>query len=222
MAHEDCEGHKGILFPGDVQWMTAGRGILHSEFPATRGDSRGLQLWVNLAAKDKMVKPIYQEMSDAQIPRGEKDGVTVKVIAGESLGVSSPVRTLTPAYYLDVFMQPGSVLHQHIPEGWNSFAYVLEGEASFSRKEERPAVRHSTVVLGPGNGVSVWNNSAAARARFILIAGKPLNEPVAQSGPMVMNTRQEVQQAMMDFQYARNGFEKAVGWSSARDLRVEP
>lgn len=219
MAHEDCEGHSGIINAGDVQWMTAGKGIMHSEFPATEGDNRGLQLWVNLARKHKMCEPKYQELTDAQIPKAEKEGVQVKVIAGESLGVHSPVLTLTPTMYLDVTLRPGAELHQPVPEEFNAFAYVLDGVVTFGSPTGLPSPDHSSVLFGKGNGVSVYNTGVEA-ARFVLIGGQPLNEPVAQAGPMVMNTREEVMEAMRDFQMGRNGFERAVGWTAQRRLRA--
>lgn len=157
------------------------------------------------------VEPAYQELLASEIPSVEKDGVSVKVIAGESLGVSSPVFTRTPTMYLDFTLQPGASVHQPVPEGWNGFAYTLSGTAVFDDVESSP---HHTLQLGPGDGIRV-ENKGTEPARFVLIAGKPLNEPVVQHGPFVMNTREEIMQAFNDYQYGRNGFEKAHSWSSA-------
>lgn len=212
-THQDFAGHKGTIGAGDVQWMTAGRGIVHSEMPAADGVQKGLQLWINLSSKDKMIEPRYQELLSKDISRAEKDGVEVKIIAGEAFGVRSPVYTRTPTMYMDFTMQPGSQLHQPIPEGWNSFVYIIEGEGVFGREKASPVSAHHCLVLGPGDGLSVWNKSGKP-LRFALVAGQPLNEPVVQHGPFVMSTPAEIQQAMEDYYYGRNGFEKARHWSS--------
>eukprot|EP00897_Mesotaenium_endlicherianum_P006922 jgi/Mesen1/6258/ME000323S05385 len=220
MSHEDFEGHAGLLRSGDVQWMTAGRGIVHSELPASPRQNHGLQLWVNLPARDKMCKPNYQELAHGEIPQAERGGVRVKVIAGEAMGVSSPVRTLNPTMYLDFTMRPGSEMHQAIPEGWNAFCYVLAGSASFGAPDARESGPHTTLHLGRGDGVSVWKRAGppgggGGDCRFLLIAGRPIGEPVAQYGPFVMNTQAEIKQAMSDYQLGTNGFEKARGWKSS-------
>lgn len=157
------------------------------------------------------VEPAYQELLSSEIPKAEKDGVSVAVIAGEALGVSSPVFTRTPSMYLDFTLQPGASVQQHVPEGWNGFAYTLSGTAVFDAVESGP---HHTLQLGPGDSIKV-ENKGKEPARFVLIAGKPLNEPVVQHGPFVMNTREEIMQAFNDYQYGRNGFERAHAWSSA-------
>ncbi|XP_062213999.1 pirin-like protein [Phragmites australis] len=213
-THQDFAGHKGTIKAGDVQWMTAGRGIVHSEMPAGDGVQKGLQLWINLSSKDKMIEPRYQELLSKDISRAEKDGVEVRIIAGEAFGVRSPVYTRTPTMYMDFTMQPGSQLHQPIPEGWNAFVYIIDGEGVFGREKAAPSTAHHCLVLGPGDGLSVWNKSGAP-LRFALVGGQPLDEPVVQHGPFVMNTRTEIQQAMEDYYYGRNGFEKARQWSSS-------
>nr|XP_045085302.1 pirin-like protein isoform X3 [Aegilops tauschii subsp. strangulata] len=213
-THQDFSGRKGTIRTGDVQWMMAGRGIVHSEMPAADGVQKGLQLWINLASKDKMIEPRYQEIESKDISQAEKDGVAVRIIVGEAFGVRSPVYTRTPTMYMDFTMQPGSQLHQPIPEGWNAFVYIIEGEGVFGKENAVPASAHHCVVLGAGDGLSVWNRSGAP-LRFALAAGQPLNEPVVQQGPFVMNSRAQIQQAMEDYYYGRNGFEKASQWSSA-------
>ncbi|XP_051210819.1 pirin-like protein [Lolium perenne] len=204
-THQDFSGRKGTIRTGDVQWMTAGRGIVHSEMPASDGVQKGLQLWINLASKDKMIEPRYQELQSKDISRAEKDGVEVRIIAGEAFGVRSPVYTRTPTLYMDFTMQPGSQLHQPVPAGWNAFVYVIEGEGSFGREGAAPAAAHHCLVLGAdGDGLSVWNGSGAP-LRFVLAAGQPLKEPVVQQGPFVMNTRAEIERATEDYYYGRQG-----------------
>lgn len=212
MTHQDFAGHKGTIRAGDVQWMTAGRGIIHSEMPA-EANNNGLQLWINLKSNDKMIEPNYQELLSENIPSGEKDGVEVRVIAGESMGVNSPVYTRTPTMFLDFTMLPGTQLHQNIEESWNSFAYIMEGEGVFGSPNSSPIMSHHVIVFTQGDGLSVWNNSSNP-LRFVLIGGQPLNEPVAQYGPFVMNTQSEIEKTLEDYQNGRNGFEMRLNWRS--------
>ncbi|EGF80128.1 hypothetical protein BATDEDRAFT_19562 [Batrachochytrium dendrobatidis JAM81] len=213
--HEDFTGHKGTIGPGDLQWMTAGRGIVHAEMPASEVGT-GLQLWVNLPKKAKMMPPLYQELIAANVPFATSpDGLTsVKVIAGESYGVHAKVHTVTPIYYLDVSMQPNATFNQLIPEGYTAFAYTLTGGASFSTlANEQLADPHCTLVFS-SKGDSIKVVTASDPARFVIIAGEPINEPIVQHGPFVMNTEQEIREAIMDYQLGRNGFEKAASWES--------
>lgn len=214
ITHQDFAGHMGTIRTGDVQWMTAGRGIIHSEMPAGEGPQTGLQLWINLSSEDKMIEPRYQELTSEDIPRAEKDGVEVRVIAGESMGVRSPVYTRTPTMYLDFTLRPRAQLHQSIPESWNSFVYIIEGEGVFGSHNSSPVSAHHVLVLGPGDGLSVWNKSSSKPLRFVLAGGQPLNEPVVQHGPFVMNTQAEIDQAIQDYYYSKNGFEMAKHWRS--------
>ncbi|CAI5535643.1 unnamed protein product [Closterium sp. Naga37s-1] len=211
-VHEDFNGHKGQLHAGDVQWMTAGRGVVHSEMPGG-GPTHGLQLWVNLAAKDKMVPSAYQELRDSDIPKASHNGVHVAVIAGTALGVSSPVVTRTPTSYLSFRLDPGAHLAQPLPTAWNAFIYTLSGAASIGERGTEPTGAHHTVVLGAGDGVHVWNDGAE-ECRFVLIAGQPIGEAVVQYGPFVMNTEEEIEQALTDYRRGVNGFEKARTWRS--------
>ncbi|KAI4370413.1 hypothetical protein MLD38_018767 [Melastoma candidum] len=212
-VHQDFAGNKGKIRTGDVQWMTTGRGIVHSEMPATDGPNTGLQLWINLSSKDKMIEPRYQELLGENISRVEKDGVEVRVIAGQSMGVKSPVYTRTPTMFLDFTLRPGAETHQSIPESWNSFIYVLEGEGLFGSEDSSLVQPHNLLVLGGGDGVSVWNKSSEA-LRFVLIAGQPLNEPVVQHGPFVMNTKAQIEETIRDYRHGKNGFESAKYWTS--------
>ncbi|KAL6000627.1 hypothetical protein ACLOJK_024327 [Asimina triloba] len=212
-THQDFGGHKGTIRAGDLQWMTAGRGIIHSEMPAGEGIQRGLQLWINLSSRDKMIEPGYQELQSEDIARVEKDGVDVRIIAGEAMEVHSPVYTRTPTMFLDFTLKPGAQMHQPIPDSWNAFVYVLEGEGLFGNLSSSPAPAHHALVLSLGDGVSIWNRSGKP-LRFVLVGGQPLNEPVVQYGPFVMNTQAEIDQTIEDYHFCKNGFEKAKYWKS--------
>ena len=198
--HKDNHGHEGVITTGGLQWMTAGKGIIHSEMPANGELSHGLQLWVNLAAKHKMVQPKYQELDGNQVPIAHNDDntVTVRVIAGKAFGIESEVRTITPAMYLDVSMHSNAQYTQPVESEFNTFVYVLEGEATFGHPATVGGQR-DLLILGPGESVDVSTNSTQT-TRFVLIAGKPLGEPVAKYGPFVMNTQEEIEQAFSDYQ----------------------
>jgi len=216
--HEDFTGRRGVINPGDLQWMTAGRGIVHSEMPvASAGEGYGLQLWVNLSRKDKMVEPNYQELLNQDIPRASTpDGlVQVKIIAGESMSVRSPVYTRTPTMYLDFILKPNSPrFTQPIPQGWNAFVYILHGQGEFGSQKTLVDTHHVLILSRNGSGLDFRNTSDRDDCRFVLIAGQPLNEPIVQRGPFVMNTNEEIRQAMEDYQQAKNGFEHARHWQS--------
>jgi len=213
--HEDFTGRKGEMGPGDLQWMTAGKGIIHSEMPGNCL-TRGLQLWVNLRKVDKMVEPSYQEHRAEDIPSATKNGVTVKVIAGESMGVKSMVRTRTPTYYLDFKLAPSKdkaclPFIQYIPSGWTTFAYVLEGKVSFG---DRIISAHHTAVFSSEEDKIEFKNPSEVTAHFVLISGEPINEPIFQHGPFVMNSEKEIREAIFDYQNCQNGFEHARTWKS--------
>ncbi|XP_028617982.1 pirin isoform X2 [Grammomys surdaster] len=199
MAHEDFCGHVGKMNPGDLQWMTAGRGILHAEMPCSEEPAHGLQLWVNLRRSEKMVEPQYQELKSEEIPKPTKDGVTVAVISGEALGIKSKVYTRTPTLYLDFKLDQGAKHSQPIPKGPDDAQQKIEP--------------HHTAVLGEGDTVQLENKDPK-RSHFVLIAGEPLREPVVQHGPFVMNTNEEISEAILDFRNAKNGFEGAKTWKS--------
>ncbi|XP_015101949.1 pirin isoform X2 [Vicugna pacos] len=199
MAHEDFCGHAGQLNPGDLQWMTAGQGIVHAEMPCSEEPVHGLQLWVNLRSSQKMVEPRYQELKSNEIPKPSKDGVTVAVISGEALGIKSKIYTYTPTLYLDFKLDQGAKHSQPIPKGPDDAQQKIQS--------------HHTAVLGDGDNVQVENKDLE-RSHFILIAGEPLREPVVQYGPFVMNTDEEISQAILDFRNAKNGFERAKTWKS--------
>jgi redox-sensitive bicupin YhaK (pirin superfamily) len=206
MRHEDHTGAGGSLGPGGVQWMTAGRGIIHSEMPEQEeGLMHGFQLWVNLPASDKMVAPRYQNIEPEDVPDTDlSGGGTAKVIAGTCQGVTGPIHGIaTDPLYLDVKLPDGATLRQPVTAGHNAFVYVFEGAAAV-RGDGGKVTEISgrkLAVLGDGDEVEV--SALDGAARFLLVAGRPLNEPIARYGPFVMNTRAEIEQAFMDYQAGR-------------------
>ncbi|MGE5414508.1 MAG: pirin family protein [Syntrophomonadaceae bacterium] len=212
MEHGDSRGNRGRLGPGDVQWMTAGSGVVHSEMPETEFASRGgrmhgFQLWVNLPRRDKMMAPRYQEVPAAKIPvaRSDDGRVTARVIAGEALGARAVIETRTPIAYLDLSLEPGGALDQPLPGTFNAFAYVVEGEGRFGTEETSAKAHELVLFSGDGEAVRVAAPAGGGPLRVLLVAGQPLAEPVARAGPFVMNTRAEVVQAFEDFQTGRLG-----------------
>lgn len=198
--HRDSLGNAGVIGPGDVQWMTSGRGILHEEMPrrGPNGDIYGFQLWVNLPAAQKMIAPRYQEVSAASIPAYEKDGLRVRVVAGAFAGVQGPATQIAASpLYFDVQMAPDTEFVQEIPAGHTVLAYLFEGEALFG-SQTIGAVH----MLKFGDGDHVRVKTENSPARFMLIAGMPFREPIVPYGPFVMNTREEIQQTLNEL---RNG-----------------
>ena len=202
MRHRDNHGNEGLLVPGSVQWMTAGRGLVHSEMPEQQeGRMRGFQLWVNLPKSRKMDAPQYQEFPPADIPTVQPAaGVSVKVIAGEVAGTRGPIaQPATDPVYLDIALDADVAWSHPLPEGHNAFAYVFEGGASVGEGDDaREVASQELAVLGGGETFVV--RAGAQGARLILVAGRPLREPVARYGPFVMNTKEEIMQAFVDFQ----------------------
>jgi hypothetical protein len=204
MRHEDSVGNRGDLGPGDVQWMSAARGIIHSEMPQqSEGRMRGFQLWINLPAKEKMKDPGYRDIPSEQIPTINLDnGGQVRVIAGtlaqQSGNTTGAVSGLTTdPLYLDVRLPAGGIFETAITPGYNAFLYLYEGDASVGGDGQ--ALKHrSAGLLSDGDSVRV--QAGDAEARFLLLAGKPLGEPIVQYGPFVMNTREEIEQAVRDYQ----------------------
>ncbi|XP_015426921.1 PREDICTED: pirin isoform X2 [Myotis davidii] len=219
LLFDEFKGGKPGGFPdhphrGFETWMTAGRGILHAEMPCSEEPAHGLQLWVNLRSSEKMVEPQYQELKSKEIPKPNKDGVTVAVISGEALGVKSKIYTRTPTLYLDFKLDQGAKHSQPVPKGWTSFIYTISGNAYIGPDDAQQKIEpHHTAVLGEGDSVQVENKDPE-RSHFVLIAGEPLGEPVVQHGPFVMNTNEEISQAILDFRNAKNGFERAKTWKS--------
>ncbi|HEX2698205.1 MAG TPA: pirin family protein [Anaerolineales bacterium] len=198
--HRDSLGNAGLIGPGDVQWMTSGRGILHEEMPR-RGESGniyGFQLWVNLPKRLKMTEPRYQEVNADSIPTYEKDGIKIRVVAGQVDGISGPVTEIAASpLYIDVALPPDKEFIQPIPSGHTAIAYVFEGEGVFAGQTVE-AVR--LVKFEDGDSIHVKTENHAVR--FMLIAGQPFKEPIAPYGPFVMNTMEEIQQTLIEL---RNG-----------------
>ncbi len=203
MRHKDNAGNEGVIEPGGVQWMTAGRGIVHSEMPEQEdGLLRGFQLWVNLPASAKMTAPGYQEYPPAGVPLEQReDGTEVRVVAGTtSAGTAGAVHNdwVKPTY-LDVTLPADAEFEQAVGAGDNSFLFVIEGELHVGDRLQ-PLGRRLLGILGPGDTVRV---SSEHGARFLLVSAQPLNEPVARGGPFVMNTREEIIQAFDDYRHNR-------------------
>jgi len=219
VEHGDSMGNSGVISAGDVQWMTAGSGIIHQEMPAgdAQGRMYGFQLWANLPASHKMMDPRYQEVTRAQIPEvTDADGNRIKIICGEVNGVQGPVRDIvTDPSYLDVTVKSGGVFKHPTQRGHTVFAYVIDGEGAFCGQKDPYSYevegenyfdmeggalignRH-LVLFGDGDAVEV--RAERDPARFLLISGKPIREPIAWYGPIVMNTQQELRTAFEELQ----------------------
>jgi len=203
MRHKDSRGHEGLLQNGGVQWMTAGRGLTHSEMPEQeQGVMEGFQLWLNLPGNNKLCEPWYKDFQSDEIPEvTTHEGVRVRVIAGESNGTAGAVqRPDTEPLFLDLHFpnEDGVVFEQALPTGHNAFVYVYRGELFVGQESEATAVKikHMAVLTNGGDGLVL---RAQHNTKAIVVAGKPLNEPIAQHGPFVMNTQQQLIQAVADF-----------------------
>lgn len=204
MRHKDSEGHEDVIGPGDLQWMTAGRGLVHSEMPEQKnGELSGFQLWVNLPAVNKMDPPAYRALQDKSIPVDEQQpGVRIKVMAGQTQhGTRGPltIETVKPVFF-DVTLQPESTFSQSLVPSHEAFVYVISGEVQMGH-ERRSLDQQSLGILGLGDSLTVSTKNTGAR--FLLVAGRPLGEPVARYGPFVMNTREELVQTIEDYQNGR-------------------
>jgi quercetin 2,3-dioxygenase len=211
--HKDSRGNSGKLGPGDVQWMTAGAGVVHSEMPENEflhngGKLHAFQLWVNLPQRDKMIKPRYQDFLSAKIPVAQtEDGtIWVKVIAGEALGAHAVIETRTPILYLHFALQPGSEVIQPVPSTYNTFAYIIKGEGLFGTNKQ-PAKRGQMVIFAKdGKEIAISTpEKSKSPLDVLLIGGLPLDEPIARYGPFVMNTKAEIYRAIDDYQNGRMG-----------------
>ena len=205
MLHRDSAGHEGLLENGGVQWMTAGRGVIHSEIPQQEdGTMEGFQLWLNLPGREKMQPPWYRDFAHADLPKLlTPEGVTVTVIAGESHGVTGAVtREATAPLYLDLHLPAGARFEQPLPAAHNAFAYVYRGTVTIAGRAV-PVQRMAILANDASADGVVVEADADAPARVLLIAGRPLGEPIAQYGPFVMNTQQEIYQALSDFREGR-------------------
>jgi quercetin 2,3-dioxygenase len=197
MLHEDHLGNRGDLKSGAVQWMTAGRGIIHSEMPQQEnGRMRGFQLWINLPAKEKMKPAGYRDIQPEEIPSVKREGFVLKLVAGDFGGTKAPVQggTTQPIYW-DVQLEAGKTFRSEIPETHNAYVYPFEGSVEI---HDRVLKTHQGGILGSGDAVDI--KAGPEGARFLVLAGKPIREPVVQYGPFVMNTREEIEQAIRDYQ----------------------
>ncbi|MCJ1351595.1 MAG: hypothetical protein MMC33_001579 [Icmadophila ericetorum] len=221
--HEDFAGNKGTIEAGDLQFMTAGRGIMHAEMPRQNPDGSanvGMQLWVDLPQKLKKCEPRYRDLRAKEIPtiKVNDDKVTIKIISGQSHGTDS-VKDLayTPVWIFDIIIKPGGKVTQELPIGWNAFAYTLQGDTMFGVGKDRTTVGkyHNVVFEQKGDSITAEvSKDAKEDGQFFLVAGLPLDQKVVQYGPFVLNSQEEVYQAMLDYQSHANGFERAKGWRS--------
>jgi quercetin 2,3-dioxygenase len=211
--HKDSQGNSGKLGPGDVQWMTAGSGLVHSEMPEKEfskngGRLHGFQLWINLRKTDKWIKPDYQDVPSTRIPQvSTPDGkVSARVIAGNYLDAKAVINTLTPILYLHFTLQPGGQVVQSVPENHNAFAYVIGGEGLFGKDKTVVGEKNLIVFDNDGEIISIGeSDNAKSPLDVLLIAGMPLNEPIVQYGPFVMNTREEIDKTLEDYRNGRIG-----------------
>jgi redox-sensitive bicupin YhaK (pirin superfamily) len=223
MDHEDFAGNRGTLSAGDLQFMTAGKGIVHAEMPQQNADGSaniGLQLWVDLPKELKACEPRYRDLKGSEIPiaKVDDDKVTVKVISGQSHGIDS-VKDLayTPVWFLDIEIQPGGKITQPLPPNWNAFAYTLEGQVIVGSDDQKRVVeQYHNIVFEPQGDVVHFEVDAGATksARVAIIAGTPLDQPVIQYGPFVLTSKEDVAKALFDYQTHSNGFERAEDWQS--------
>ena len=211
LEHEDSAGHHGILGPGDVQWMTAGAGVVHSEMPSRRfqregGTIHGFQIWVNLPRDAKRIPPRYQEVPAASIPRVEQPGVVARVVAGEGHGVRGAVETHTPITYVHLTVDPGAAIRWPVPADWNAMVYAISGDGRVGDDATVVAEGQLAVLARVDGDVAVAVPADRTEPlEALLLAGRPINEPLFRYGPFVMNTKAEIVEAIEDFQAGRLG-----------------
>lgn len=209
IEHKDSFGHHGVIGPGDVQWMTAGSGLVHSEMPGSElirngGRLHGFQIWVNLPKRDKMIGPHYQELKASEIPVVESEGVKARIVAGSTFGRKGAVETRTPISYLHLTLAPGASYAHDVPRTQNAIVYVIGGEARFEGHPETAGEAKAAIFSHDGDRIR-FSNAGNQPLDVLLLAGEPLNEPVARYGPFVMNTRAEIHQAFQDYRTGKMG-----------------
>ncbi|GMF25611.1 unnamed protein product [Phytophthora fragariaefolia] len=213
MCHEDFLGNKGELRPGDLQWMTPGKGIMHAEMPKSEVPAHGLQLWINLPSSRRMIEPRYQEISRDTVPHAFNDDKSIEAIvfAGEVFGKRGPIETEAPVTYVHFMLDKGAKLEYPIPETHHVFVYAVTGTGKCVDHSIEP---HEAIVMEmKGDGVLLQADDND-KLEVIVMTGEPLEEPVVQYGPFVMSTGEEIRQTWEDFQLAKNGFENAHSWAS--------
>lgn len=208
--HADSAGHRGELAPGDVQWMTAGAGVVHAEMPSQKmmrdgGLQHGVQIWINLPKSDKFVRPRYQDVRAAQIPVWESaDGKAwARVIAGEAQGVRGAAQTRIPIGYVHYRLQPGASIEHRVDDGYTAIAYLMNGSARFG--SERVHAARAAVVFDPHGDTIAIENAGEDTLELLMLTGKPIAEPMVRYGPFVMNSVDELEQAFEDFQSGKMG-----------------
>ena len=205
-THRDSHGHEGHLKSGAIQWMTAGRGIIHSEMPEqTDGLAWGYQLWLNLPAKLKMIDPKYQDIPAESLPVVSQEGIRAKILAGTYQGIKSPAESLIPFDYFDLYLTPGAVFTHPVPEDRNAFLYVIDGKAKSGSLEDPSYIKSEYLgVFGPGDSVQIQSTDEKP-LHLLFASGQKLNEPVVRGGPFVMNTLGELKKAFSDYQTGNFG-----------------
>ena len=212
MEHKDSAGHHGKLTPGDVQWMTAGSGVVHSELPSEKfmregGTMHGFQIWINLPAKDKMIPVRYQDISKDEIPKvtSEDEKVRASIIAGEAMGQKAVIDTHTPIIYLHYTLSPGGRIEQAIPSDHNALAYVISGEAILGSNNKK-VTEGQLATMSTGDSLQIHNAENSNKdVDLLILAGIPIGEPLARYGPFVMNTEDEIREAIDDYRNGRMG-----------------
>lgn len=202
VRHEDSLGNNGVISAGDIQWMKAGRGIIHQEMPEqNEGKLKGFQLWINLPAEQKMSRPDYQDIRAKKIPIiTESDGRKIKIIAGELPQGKGPVKDpVTSPLFLDITLSPGEIFRHKISPGQNTFAYVIEGSGYFTSHKNKPAEGKQVILYNQEGSTVHIEGAGKTPLKFLLLAGTPINEPVAWNGPIVMNTLEELETAFNEY-----------------------
>ncbi|KAH8833798.1 RmlC-like cupin domain-containing protein [Flagelloscypha sp. PMI_526] len=220
--HEDSKGHKGTLTEGGIQLMTAGKGVIHAEMPfwptPDAPDPVGMQLWIDIPKDKKMMEPDYQEYSADQLPVARPfPSTTIKVLSGKSYGEESPVVPQGGCWYLHIQVDkanPEEAIFQEIPVGWTTFIYTMAGSIKVGDDPTVYPEFHTLVLTGDKEQNGIKISAVSDNTDYIVVAGMPLEQDVVQYGPFVMTSRAEIQQALMDYNYGRNGFEEAHSWTS--------
>jgi len=213
--YEDFHGHKGAMKTGHLQWMTAGKGLVHAERPdSSEKPARGMQFFMNLPLKDKFCEPGYQEFPQGKTPVTTKDGVTVNILAGEALGIKAPVNLRNPSLFLDIQLEPNSKFEQEIPKGFNAFAFVQKGKALFGAKKEAAGLYETVVFNKDDADHALLIETAEESARVFFASAQPCDESVFKFNSMILSSQEELDKAKDDYQNFRAGFADAKGWES--------